>query len=52
MAREENGEIVQIAVHRCGIDVPEGTYVDIDGIAEDEGAAGASPRPTWKGDRQ
>ena len=52
MAREENGEIVQIAVHRCGIDVPEETYVDIDGIAEDEGTAGASPRPTRKGDRQ
>ena len=52
MAREENGEIVQIAVLRCGIDVPEGIYVDIDGIAEDEGAAGASPRLTWKGDRR
>lgn len=37
MAREENGEIVQIAVHRCGIDVPADVYVDIDGNMEGEG---------------
>ncbi|MBQ8357071.1 MAG: hypothetical protein IJX39_04610 [Clostridia bacterium] len=34
MAREENGEIVQIAVYRAGMDVPADVYVDIDGNEE------------------
>lgn len=36
MAREENGEIEQIAVWRVGEDVPEGVYVDIDGNEEEK----------------
>ena len=35
MAREENGEIIQIAVYRAGIDVPAGVYVDIDANEEE-----------------
>ncbi|MBE6702136.1 MAG: hypothetical protein E7585_01835 [Ruminococcaceae bacterium] len=31
MAREENGEVEQVAVWRVGEDVPEGVYVDING---------------------
>ncbi|MBQ8356211.1 MAG: hypothetical protein IJX39_00220 [Clostridia bacterium] len=34
MAREEDGEIVQIAVYVVGVDVPEGVYVDINGQEE------------------
>lgn len=34
MAREEDGEIVQIAVYRAGEDVPADVYVDIDGQEE------------------
>lgn len=48
MAREENGEITQIEVWRVGEDVPADTWVDIDAVAENEEAAGASPRPTRK----
>ena len=36
MAREENGEIVQIAVYRAGIDVPAGVWIDVDGNEEEK----------------
>ena len=32
MARIAGGEVVQMAVYRVGEDVPEGVYVDIDGL--------------------
>ncbi|MBR2312185.1 MAG: hypothetical protein IKA46_02735 [Clostridia bacterium] len=50
MAREENGEIVQIAVHVVdGESVPENTYVDIDGKEEFTSGQSRTPVPTRKG---
>ena len=53
MAREENGEIVQIAVHVVDGDrIPVDTYVDLDGKEEFTSGASKAPPPTRKRGRR
>ncbi len=50
MAREEQGEIVAVAVHVVdGERIPEDTYVDIDGREEFTSGQSRTPVPTKKG---